>query len=190
LINDITSSIRFNCSYDNIKHCDEYPRENLITFELEMKPLNIFNYLSEDDAKELYNKLFIKDGRILRGLKEFAEIHDFEDVAIEHHNQFLGKGPILLLYKSKEQYIKEVIKEYCYYINCEAIRFDQKTVDIDNKGISKYFVPGDKYDYIFSDVRNLKEFKSIANKHGYDDAIFINSLKFILYKKNIDINKK
>jgi hypothetical protein len=191
LINDITNSIWFNCSYDNIKHCDEYPRENLITFELEIKPLNIFNYLSEDDAKELYNKLFVKDGRILRALKVFAERYNFEDVAIEHHNQFLGKGPILLLYKTKEQYIKEVIKEYCYYINCEAKRYDQKTVRIDNKGISKYFVSRDKYGgYVFPDDRILKEIKSIAIKNGYDDAIIINPIEIMLYKENIDINKK
>lgn len=194
LINDITNSIWFYCSYDNIKHCDEYPRENLITFELEMKPLNIFNYLSKDDAKELYNKLFVKDGRILRALKVFAERYDFTDVAIEHHNQFFGMPePMLILYKSKEQYVKEIINQYCYCIKYRAksdICGSGRICEMSISDIGKYFVPGDKYAYVLSDDRILKELKSLANKHGYEDGSFISPQKFILLKKNIDINKK
>ena len=196
LINDITSSIRFNCSYDDIKHCHQYPRENLITFELEMKPLSIFNYLSRDEAEELYNELFVKDDRILSGLKEFAKVHYFTDAAIEQDNEYFSiLKPMLLLYKSKEEYVEEIVNQYCYRIKYRAKgdigAYGSRTVPIELIGIDKYFVPDiDKYAYVFSDDRILKELKSFANKHGYEEGIFINPLNFILLKKNIDINKK
>lgn len=194
LINDITSSIRFNYSYDDIKHCGQYPRENFITFELEIKPLNIFNYLSRDEAEELYNELFVKDGRILSGLKEFAKVHYFSDVAIEQDNEYFSiLKPMLLLYKSKKQYAEEIINEYCYRIKYRAKRNicgSGRICEMSISGLSEYFVPGDKYAYVFSDDRIKKELKSLANKHGYEEGCFINPQEFILLKKNIDINKK
>lgn len=195
LIRDAVNNIWFNCSYNDIKHCDEHPRENLITFELEMKPLNIFRYLSKDEAEELYNELFVKDGRILRALKVFAERYDFTDVAIEHHNKFFGMPePMLILYKSKKQYVEEIVNEYCYRIKYRAKgdigEYGSRTVSIELIGIDKYFVPDvDKYAYVLSDDRIVKELKSFANKHGYKEGIFIDPLTFILIGK-IDINKK
>lgn len=195
LIRDTENSIWLDCSYDNIKHCDEYPRENLIVFKLEIEPLNIFRYLSRDDAKELYNELFIKDDRILKALKVFAKRKHFDDVAIEQHNNCFGiPKPMLLLYKSKDEYVKEVINEYCYCINYESksniCYYGSKTAQIDLRGsINEYFVPrADDYDFAFLDKRVLKELKSFAIKHGYDGAEINGHLQFMLYK--IDTNKK
>jgi hypothetical protein len=199
LIRDIVNNIRMDYSDVNIKRlkrCDDYARKNHIVFKLEKRPLYVFRCLCAEEAEELFNEVFVKDDRILKALKEFAKERHFVDAAIKLNNEKkYSPRPMLLLYKTKEQYIKEIIHKYCDYINyksngniCGSGKIREMGIgDIDEICGSEFY-----YDALVKDGTVLKELKEYAIKHGYANAkIEFDSWgkpRFLLYR--IDINKK
>lgn len=198
LIRDIANSIRMDYSDDNIERCYDYARENHVVFTLNKRPLRIFRYLDcAEEAEKLFNELFVKDDRILNTFKKFAIGRHYADAAIKLNKyDYSRPTPMLLLYKSKDEYIKEIIHKYCKYIEYEAknkicggdtisyIDLGDLKGDFDDR---EFY-----YDAFIEDDTVLKTLKSFSKKHGYVDVkikLDYNDFpKFWLYK--IDINKK
>lgn len=192
LIRDTANNIRMDYSDDNIKRCNDYVRKNHIVFKLVKRPLYVFRCIHNDEAKELFNEVFIKDDRILKELKKFAERKHFDDAAIKLDED--GR-PMLVLYKTKEQYIKEIIHKYCDYINYKSngnICGSGKICEMGIGDIGDICGREFYYDALVKDDTVLKELKEYAAKHGYAKAKIEfdswDSPHFLLYK--IDINKK
>ena len=218
LIDDVAYYIEKNAGEDNIIHCNDCIDGNghILNFLRVRKLDNIFDYLSADDSKELYNELFVKDDRILNTFKSFAEDHHYVDAVIEcEEDEDIYGSPTLnfyfKLYKSKDTYVNEVVSNFLLCIEHDADYEGIKTcynLHDENGRIENYLNVEDLYkDYdfdmfntaLFNDIfikddRIMKAFKSFALAHGYVDAAieeghyYDDFPKFVLYK--IDINKK
>lgn len=218
LIDDVAYYIEKNAGEDNIMHCNDcIDRNGRILNLLRVRKLdNIFDYLSADDSKELYNELFVKDDRILNAFKSFAEDHHYADVSIEcEEDEDIEGNPSLSyyfkLYKSKDTYVNEVVNSFLLCIKHTANDKDISTcynLHDENGRIEHYLNVEDlykEYDFdmfntlLFNDIfikddRIMKAFKSFALAHGYVDVsieeghYYDDFPKFMLYK--IDINKK
>ena len=193
IIRDTANSIHLDYSDNNIKRCDDYVRKNHIVFKLVKRPLYVFRCLhNAEEVEELFDEVFIKDDRILKELKKFAERKHFDDVAIKLDED--GR-PILVMYKTKEQYIKEIIHKYCDYIKyksngniCGSGKICEMGIgDIEDICGREFY-----YDALVKDDTVLKELKEYAKRNNYANAkIEFDSWgkpRFLLYK--IDINKK
>lgn len=198
LIRDLANSIRMDYSDNNIKRCYQFCTKKHIVDSLKNWPLKAFRYIPREEVEDLFNEVFIKDDRILNELKKFAKRkhYVYADIKLLKYD-FHKPKPMLILYKTKEQYVKDTIHKYCNYIAYGEKKeiYDYGTVAyVEFEGFHQDLEVRDLFDELFIENNTvLNELKKFATKHGYADAKIERDYddypRFILYK-NININKK
>ena len=215
LIKRAVDYIKTIADEDDIFNYKLHIKNGCVTQSLDTgETFNIFEYLTKDGGKELFNELFIKDDTIIKAFKEFAEKYGYVDAAIEIEDcddyTYHYVYPIFYLCKSKDTFIKEIINEFKENMSFAKVNKYEPLLNFKDKYGCKFYnvsVPNinlsnftklcdnDKeeiYDELLvQDDTILNLLKSFAEDNGYADGV----IKYtygepFLFVCDADINKK